>query len=446
MLATTTKRFFQQTLEEEFSLKTIGATLIIAIIILICLSSAQADTLAITTTGDTVAAIEDSISAGASTESVYPLSPERKAKLVSYSRFKNIWMFADFFISVALFSLILFTGWSAKLRNIAQKARYKFFVWWLYFVLFIIVSFIISFPFDFYREYIVELDYGFMNQTFGEWFLDTIKGLALSALLGIIPVWLMYFILERSKKWWLWFSIGSIPLLILLVVIAPVFIAPMFNKFTPLENKELETKILSLASQAGIEGSDVFQVDGSRQSSKVNAYVTGLFNTKRIVLYDTIVENFDDDEIMFVMGHEMGHYIMNHIWQGLALAVAVIMLSLWVTNKLIHGFITRFQAKLGFNQLSDIASLPLVLLFIGVISFFSQPISNSFSRYIEHRADVYGMDITSVSGESAAIAFDKLSAFNLSDPEPHPIIEFWFYDHPSLARRMQFVREYRSEH
>ena len=420
----------------------IGAALALSVLSFIFISETKADTLSLSMPLDTAVQIEDSAVGVTLQESVYPLSPERKENLISYSRFKNIWMFADFFIGIGLLSLVLFTGLSAKLRTIAYKARYKFFIWWLYFVLFIIVSYVISFPFDFYREYFVELDYGFMNQSFGQWFLDSIKALALTALLGIIPIWLLYFILERFKKWWLWFSIGSIPLLILLVVIAPVFISPMFNKFTPLENKELETKILTLASKAGIEGSDVFQVDGSRQSSKVNAYVTGLFGTKRIVLYDTIIKNFNDDEIMFVMGHEMGHYIMNHIWLGLALAIIVIMLSLWVTNKLIHLFINRFQVKLGFNQLSDIASLPLVLLFIGIISFFSQPISNSFSRFIEHRADVYGMDITDVSGESAAIAFDKLSAFNLSDPDPHPIIEFWFYDHPALKKRMQFVREY----
>ncbi len=398
---------------------------------------------------ETVAASTETVLESAvdssSEEPVYPLSPERKAKLISYSKFNNLWRFADFFIGIVLFSLILFTGLSAKLRDIAGKARYKFFVWWLYFVLFIIVSFVISFPFDYYREFVVESNYGFMNQTFGEWFIDSLKALGLTALLGIIPVWLLYFILERSRKWWLWFSLGTIPLLIFLVVIAPVFISPMFNKFTPLENKELETKILSLASKAGIEGSDVFQVDGSRQSSKVNAYVTGLFGTKRIVLYDTIIKNFNNDEIMFVMGHEMGHYVMNHIWQGLALAVVVIMFSLWLTNRLIHRFIRRFQSKLGFSQLSDIASLPLALLFLSVISFVSQPISNSFSRYIEHQADIYGMEITGVPGEAAATAFDKLSAFNLSDPEPHPIIEFWFYDHPSLAKRMQFVRQYRQE-
>lgn len=403
----------------------------------------EADTVTATAPPNTTISSSDTSKAAAIEEVVYPLSPERKAKLIAYSQFKNLWRFAEFFIEIGLLSLFLFTGWSAKLRTLAQKARYKFFIWWLYFVLLVVAYDIISFPIDYYRDYVVELNYGFMNQTFGEWFWDALKSLGLTLLLGIIPVWLFYFIVERAKKWWLWFSLGTIPILVFFVVIAPVFIAPVFNQFTPLKNKELETKLLNLASKAGIEGSDVFEVDASKQSSKVNAYVTGLFNTKRIVLYDTIIKGFTEDEIMFVMGHEMGHYVKHHIWQGLALAVIIIMLSLWLTNKFIHRFISRFQAKLKFDRFSDIASLPLAMLFLAVISFVSQPVSNSFSRHLEHRADIFGMDISGVSGESAAIAFDKLAAYNLSDPEPHPIIEFWFYDHPALAKRMQFVREYK---
>ena len=394
---------------------------------------------------DTIIEQSDSAAVGASDESVYPLSPERKEQLISYSRFKNFWRFGEFFIGLGLLSIILFTGLSAKLRDIARKARLKFFNWWLYFILFILVYNIISFPIDYYRNYQVELDYGFMNQSFGEWITDYLKALGLTALLGIIPLWLFYFIIERAKRWWLWFSLGSIPLLVFLIVIAPVFLAPVFNEFTPLKDKKLESQILTLASKAGIEGSDVFEVDASKQSSKINAYVTGLFGTKRIVLYDTIIKNFEDDEIMFVMGHEMGHYVKNHIWQGLALAIIVIMLTLWLTDKTIHRFISRFQSRLKFDKLSDIASLPLALLFLSVISFISQPISNSFSRYLEHQADIYGMEITDVTGESAAIAFDKLSAFNLSDPDPSPIIEFWFYEHPALSKRMQFVRQHRTQ-
>jgi Zn-dependent protease with chaperone function len=332
---------------------------------------------------------------------------------------------------------------SAKLRNIANKARYKFFVWWLYLILFAAVYYIINFPFDYYRDFVVELNYGFMNQTFNEWFIDTLKSLGLTALFGILALWLFYFVVERSKRWWLWFSLSLVPLLVFFVVIVPVFVSPLFNEFTPLKNKNLEAKILTLASKAGIEGSDVFEVDASKQSSKINAYVTGLFHTKRIILYDTIIKGFSDDEIMFVMGHEMGHYVLSHIWQGLGLAIVLIMFFFWITSVYIGRFINRFKAKLGFEKLSDVASLPLVLLFVNTIGFVAQPIDNTFSRNLEHQADIYGMDITEVSGESAAIAFDKLAAYNLSDPEPNPIIEFWFYSHPSLSKRMEFVRNYR---
>jgi Zn-dependent protease with chaperone function len=217
----------------------------------------------------------------------------------------------------------------------------------------------------------------------------------------------------------------------------------MFNVFEPLKDKHLEGEILALASKAGIEGSDVFQVDGSKQSSKINAYVTGLFGTKRIVLYDTMIDNFETDEIKFVMGHEMGHYVMNHIWWGLSIVVLFIAFAFWLVDKTIRPAIDRFKDRFGFDRLGDIASLPLVMVFISVISFFFNPITNGASRYWEHQADIYGMEITDVSGESAAIAFDKLSVFNLSDPDPHPIIEFWFYDHPTLKKRMEFVRGYR---
>src|SRR3990172_8919133 len=162
----------------------IGAALALSVLSFIFISETKADTLSLSMPLDTAVQFEDSAVGVTLQESVYPLSPERKENLISYSRFKNIWMFADFFIGIGLLSLVLFTGLSAKLRTIAHKARYKFFIWWLYFVLFIIVSYVISFPFDFYREYFVELDYGFMNQSFGQWFLDSIKALALTALLG----------------------------------------------------------------------------------------------------------------------------------------------------------------------------------------------------------------------------------------------------------------------
>ncbi len=374
---------------------------------------------------------------------LYPMSPERKAKLISYSQFKNIWRFVSFFISIGLLALILFTGLSAKMRDFAQRIRLKFFAVWLFWALFSLVDYLLNLPFTVYRSFVVESNYGFMNQTFVQWWGEDLLGLLITIVIGIVPVWFFYWLVNRMKRWWLAFSIGTIPFVVLLIVIVPVVVAPLFNKFEPLKDKQLEAEILALAESAGIEGSDVFQVDGSKQSTKINAYVTGLFGTKRIVLYDTMIDNFTTDEIRYVMGHEMGHYLMNHLWWGLGVAIIFILFTLWLMDKTIHRVIRRFRTRFRFEQLSDIASLPLVLIFAFAINFVFQPITNSASRFMERQCDKFGMDITGVDGETAATTFDKLSVFNLSDPDPHPLIEFWFYTHPSLKKRMEFARNYR---
>lgn len=388
-------------------------------------------------------AVLSSDSSSSTQSAVYPLSPERKAKLIAYARTTNIWRFADFGITVVILLLILFTGFSARVRQWAQIGRRRFWVTWLYFAILSAVIWLLTFPFDYYHNFAIERQYGFMNQTFGSWLGENLMSLGISVLLGIIPVWFFYFLIERFRRWWLVFSVGAVPFLVFFIVIAPVVISPLFNKFEPLQDKQLESSILSLADKAGIAGSNVFQVNASKQSTKVNAYVTGLFGTKRIVLYDNLINNFTLDEIRFVMGHEMGHYVLHHIWWGLGTAIVLLLIVLWITSLSIERLIHRFRHSWKFDRLSDIASLPLVMLYLTVIMFLLQPIMNGISRHHEHQSDVYGMEITGVDGESAAIAFDKLSALNLSDPDPNPIIEFWFYSHPALQKRMAFVRSYR---
>ncbi len=373
----------------------------------------------------------------------YPMSPEREAKLISYSRFVSIWRFVDFFVTLGVLALILFTGFSAKLRDWAGVVKNKFFAVWLFVILFLLADYLLNLPFHFYRSFMVENQYGFLNQSFGGWFGEDLLGLLISMVVAIIPIWFLYRLIQKSKRWWLWMAAGAVPFMIFVIVVAPVVIYPMFNEFEPLKDKALEAEILALASKAGIEGSDVFQVDASRQSGKINAYVTGLFGTKRIVLYDTMIENFETDEIKFVMGHEMGHYVMHHIWKGLALAIVFIAFALWIVSRTIHPVINRFKNRFKFDALGDVASLPLIAIYLTVLSFIFNPVFNGYSRHMERQSDKYGMDITGISGESAAIAFDKLSVFNLSDPNPHPVIEFWFYSHPALSKRISFVRNYR---
>jgi Zn-dependent protease with chaperone function len=156
-----------------------------------------------------------------------------------------------------------------------------------------------------------------------------------------------------------------------------------------------------------------------------------------------MIDNFESDEILFVMGHEMGHYLMHHIWKGLALAIILIALALWITSRTIPAVIDRFKHRFKLDRLEDIASLPLIIIFVTILSFLMEPISNGVSRYMERQSDKFAMDISRVSAESAEIAFDKLSVFNLSDPDPHPVVEFWFYSHPALSKRINFVRNYK---
>jgi len=411
----------------------------------LCNSLINADSVETQTTG-TATSVSDTViqqaTAEKGTELQYPLSPERQEQLRSYAQFVNIWRFVEFFVSIGLLALLLFTRLSARFRDWAGVARKRFWIIWLYLGIITVTVFLLELPFDYYRGYVVESQYGFMNQTVGEWFLDGLKSLGLALLFGIIPMWFFYFLINRVKRWWLVFSIGAIPFLIFVIIIAPVFVMPLFNKFEPLKDKQLETEILTLADKAGIEGSRVFEVDASKQSSKINAYVTGLFGTKRIVLYDTIIKGFTYDEIKFVMGHEMGHYVMHHMWWGLGMAVIFIVFVLWLTDKTIHSAITRFRTRFRFDCLGDIASLPLVMIFVTMFSFVFQPVSNGMSRYFENQSDRYSMTITGISGDKAATAFAKLSAYNLSDPDPNPLVEFWFYDHPALKKRMEAVRSF----
>jgi len=383
------------------------------------------------------------IEGGAEEGALYPMSPERYEQLVSYSRFVNVWRFVSFFIGLAVLAVILFTGLSARFRDWTSGIRWKFFALWAYLVLFLAADYILWLPFAIYRGFVVEDSYGFMNQTFMQWWGEGLLGLLISAIVLIAPVWFLYWLLNKLKHWWLWFSIGAIPLAILAIVVFPVFVDPLFNEFGPLEDKQLESEILTLAQQAGIEGADVFEVDASKQSTKINAYVTGLFGTKRIVLYDTLIKNFTTDEVKFVMAHEMGHYLMNHMWQGLAVAILFIMVSLWLAGRLLPVTISRLKDSLHFERLGDYASLPLIAMYLMIFTFIFQPITNAASRWMEWQADDYGMRMSGVDGETAATAFDKLSVFNLSDPDPGALVEFWFYDHPSLKKRMEFARTWK---
>jgi len=395
-------------------------------------SKAQGDSLSQKAVADTIAVVSNF---------VYPIPPERKEMLISYSKLNNRWRFIDFFVTVGILLVALYTGPSARFRNWAKEiAKKEFLAILLYFVFLLLFLFVLDFPFDYYRNFVIEHKYGFSNQTFGAWFGENLKSMAVTFVFVLPVLWILYWLINRFKKWWLYFAIGAIPFMIFVILIVPVVVAPLFNKFEPVKDQTVAKEMIALAEKAGIHNPDIFEVDASKQSNKINAYFTGLFGTKRIVLYDTIIKNFSIAELKFVMGHEMKHFLKNHIWYGLFIALIMIFIAGYLIDIILPGLITKYAHRLGFSGLGDIAGLPLLILFVTIFGFIIQPVNNGVSRYFEYQADKYGLELSGVTGDEAAVAFDKLSVFNLSDPEPPAIIEFWFYDHPSLKKRMDNIR------
>jgi STE24 endopeptidase len=235
---------------------------------------------------------------------------------------------------------------------------------------------------------------------------------------------------------------AAIPIAFVLQMLSPVFIAPLFNDFGPMQDPALEAEILALADRAGIEGSRVFEVDKSVDTNTVNAYVTGFASTKRIVLWDTIIAKLSREQLLVVMGHEMGHYVLGHVRSSmLALAVAIPIMLLafhWLAGWLIG----RFHARFGFTSLDDVAALPLFLVLIGVFGLLVAPASNAWSRHHEHESDRFALELTH-DNLGCAGAFARLQQSNLANPRPGPLFVLWRASHPSLGDRIDFCNAYR---
>jgi Zn-dependent protease with chaperone function len=341
--------------------------------------------------------------------------------------------------------VLLFTGLSARMRDLAHGiGRNRYVRVLVYFTLYSIVGYILSFPLSWFQGFALEHQYNLSNQNFGAWFVDELKGLGLGVLfLGVVPIAALSYwgIAKSPRRWWLWLAIGSFPVIVLSVLLQPLVIDPAFNKFTPLKDKQLERRILDLAEKAGIPGRRVFEVDKSAQTKKINAYVSGFGASQRIVLWDTTLKGMKEDEILFVMGHEMGHYVLAHIWKGILLSVALSVLFFYLSYLFTGWAIARFGARWGFTELSDVASMPLIVGTIGLISFIAQPMTNSFSRAIEHEADQFGLEVTQLS-DAGARAFIKLGAQNKSNPEPNPLVKAFVYTHPPLIERIRYALAY----
>jgi STE24 endopeptidase len=310
-------------------------------------------------------------------------------------------------------------------------------------VLFTVLVSILTLPLSHYTGYIRQHEYGLSNQSLGAWAGDWIKGVALGGMGLAAVLWIPYLLLRRNpRRWWLYAGIASLPLTALLLVITPVWVDPLFNDYEPMENKPLESRILALAQRAGIGGSRVYQVDKSSDTKLVNAYVTGIGATKRIVLWDTLLGKLKDDEILFVTAHEMGHFVLRHTVTIIIGASILVTVSLYLVHRTAGGLIARFSRRFGFDDLADVASFPLLLLLGNSASFLLAPVVLGFSRHQEHEADRFGLEITR-DNHGAASAFVVLQQENLAVPRPARLYVLWRSSHPPLADRVAFANRYR---
>jgi STE24 endopeptidase len=370
---------------------------------------------------------------------------QRLQEAIRYQRAKNVHFFLDQGYTIVFLVLFLFLGLSAFLRRqIERITRKRFWVVAFYTILFLILAFIVGFPSSYYG-FSLEHKFELSNQTFGAWFGEELLSLMVLAIIALIAVEGIYLALKKvPRTWWIYVSVVFIAFTVVLVNLAPVLILPLFNVYTPLPQGELRDRLVDLSQKAHVKVEDIFTVDMSKQTKKANAMLTGLGNTKRIVLGDNLVKEFSTDEVEVVMAHEMGHNFFHHIWQGIFLSSVMAAIGFFIIHLTGPGIITRFRNRLKIDNLADVASLPLILLIFTVYGLVTMPVFPAFSRHMERQADKFAIDITHENG-AFITAMQKLSYMNLSDPNPSPIIEFLLYDHPPVSKRIKFAEEYKPQ-
>lgn len=381
----------------------------------------------------------------------YTLPPDKLAKAKALYDLGGKLRIIGTVWSFAVILGILYLGIGARYRDWAEKAAKNSFLQAVVFVpLFLLTTSVLGWPLSAYGHS-VSLQYGLSVQGWGSWFADVLKGEAISIVIGVPILWfLMWRIRRKPTRWWFETWLISIPFAILLFIITPVVIDPMFNKFEPLEktNPDLVQQLERVTARGGlsIPRDRMFLMKASEKVTTLNAYVTGFGPSKRVVVWDNTIQKASTAETLFVFGHEMGHYVLNHVVIGLVAVELGLLLSLFVLYRVSGWFLRRFGQRWQIRELGDWAALPMIFLIFGILSFFSTPIESTIGRQIEHNADVYGLEVThginANSQEAGAHAFQTLGEIGLSYPYPNQFVVFWYYDHPAIPDRVRFAHDY----
>jgi Zn-dependent protease with chaperone function len=373
------------------------------------------------------------------------MPPQRRAQSNAYFEGGYWLLLWDFLYSVIVMLLLLRMRWSAKMRDLAERiTRFRPLQTAIYWIQFIVVVSVLTFPLSLYEGYFREHKYGLLNQTFGPWMRDQAVGLGVAVVLGaILMVPLFGLVRKLGKRWWVWGAVLMIVFAAFVSLIAPVYIFPLFNKYTTLKDESVKDPILSMARANGIPANDVYEFDASRQSNRVSANVSGFAGTLRISLNDNLLKRCTLPEIETTMGHEMGHYVLNHAYKGLVMFGVVIVIGFAFLNWGINYGLARWGEQWGVRGITDVAVLPWAVIVFSFYMLLVTPITNTISRTMEYEADLYGLN---AAGQPDGEANVDMLLGEYRKLDPGPIEEFIFYDHPSGRTRITAAMRWKAEH
>jgi len=381
----------------------------------------------------------------------FRLNKETYEKAVAYSKAWYRLYFVSVGWSIACLLLLLRLGVVARLRDFAERRAGS---WQLQAAIFVpallLLLGVLRLPLRIYGHGL-SLGYQQSVQGWGSWFWDCTKAELLNVGLGLVVALILFAVIRsKPRTWWLYFWFAAVPLATFLVFVTPLVIDPMFNKFEPLERKhpELVQAIEKLTQKAGmpIPAERMFLMEASAKSNQINAYVTGIGASKRVVVWDNTIRELAPGEVLAVVGHEIGHYALGHVVKGFTFFLGGLLVGLYVAHRALEWVLDRWGAPWKIRGLQDWGALATLLLIVEVLGFLAEPVGNGFSRIVEHAADVYGLEVTHGivpdSSEEAARAFQVMGEKDLADPNPSAFITFWLYSHPPIAKRVEFAHNY----
>ena len=381
----------------------------------------------------------------------YTLSPELYRKARNLNRFRFAYQITGFFYGLLVLWLILKTRLSARFRDWAEsRTRNRFLQALIFTALLALTIGVLDLPLEAINHWVMRL-YRISVQSWGSWLGDWGKAQGLLIAFGSCLTWILYKAIRRSpRRWWFHFWLISIPIFLAVFFAEPYLIDPLFFQYEPLTSKapELVPQLERVVQHAGrqIPPDRMFWMKASEKTNATNAYVTGIGASKRVVIWDTTLQQETPDEVTSDFGHELGHYVLHHVWKGLACGAVLTLLLLYSAYRTIGSMLQRYSQGWGIRGLDDLASLPALLLVISIFGFIGNVASKTFSRYIERQADLYGQEvvhgIVPDAGQAAARSFQKAGEVYLADPTPNPVYVFLFYDHPPISDRVHFFVTY----